>query len=85
MLPKRRVLDLLQVISSQSCKCPAHGNPGVTTRHELRNVQSTVANATPTKEYAFEACIFKIKKSLIVYETNFDINQIIVNYKEHFN
>ncbi|CAK9801617.1 Probable hydroxyacid-oxoacid transhydrogenase, mitochondrial [Anthophora quadrimaculata] len=57
MLPKKRVLDLLQVISSQLCKCPAHGNLGTTTRHELRKVQSTVANVTPTKEYAFEmAC-----------------------------
>ncbi|CAK9810990.1 Probable hydroxyacid-oxoacid transhydrogenase, mitochondrial [Anthophora plagiata] len=57
MLPKKRVLDLLQVISSQLCKCPAHGNLGITTRHELRKVQSTVANVTPTKEYAFEmAC-----------------------------
>ncbi|KAG7205519.1 hypothetical protein KM043_007499 [Ampulex compressa] len=58
MLPRRRVVDLLQVISSQSCRCPAHGNPGVTsTVHEHGKARSTVANATPSKEYAFEmAC-----------------------------
>ncbi|XP_061936489.1 probable hydroxyacid-oxoacid transhydrogenase, mitochondrial [Apis cerana] len=53
MLSKKRILDLLQVISSQSCKCPAHANPRGTL-YELKKVQSTVANATLTKEYAFE-------------------------------
>lgn len=57
MLPKRRVIELLRVISSQSCKCPAHGNPETTSAHELRKARSTVANATSSKEYAFEmAC-----------------------------
>lgn len=42
------------------CKCPAHGNPGGTTMYELRKARSTVANAIPAKEYAFEVCIFKI-------------------------
>lgn len=56
MLPRRRILDLLQVISSQSCRCPAHGNPG-STIHEHGKARSTMANATPSKEYAFEmAC-----------------------------
>lgn len=57
MLPRRRVIDLLQVISSQSCRCPAHGNPGATnvTKHGI--ARSTMANVTPNKEYAFEmAC-----------------------------
>lgn len=50
MLPRRRVVELLQVISSQSCRCPAHGNPG-------GHARSTTANPTPSKEYAFEmAC-----------------------------
>ncbi|XP_031830664.2 putative hydroxyacid-oxoacid transhydrogenase, mitochondrial isoform X1 [Nomia melanderi] len=57
MYPRRRVVELLQVISSQSCKCPAHAHVEGTTRHELARVRSTVANATPQKEYAFEmAC-----------------------------
>ncbi|XP_053978429.1 probable hydroxyacid-oxoacid transhydrogenase, mitochondrial isoform X1 [Hylaeus volcanicus] len=57
MFPRRRVVELLQVISSQSCKCPAHGNLDGTTRHELGKARSTAANATPSKEYAFEmAC-----------------------------
>ena len=57
MISKKRVINLLQVISSQSCKCPAHGNPGDTTIHELRKARSTIANAIPAKEYAFEmAC-----------------------------
>ncbi|XP_017758430.1 PREDICTED: probable hydroxyacid-oxoacid transhydrogenase, mitochondrial [Eufriesea mexicana] len=57
MIPRRRTLDLLQIISSQSCKCPAHGNPGSTNIHELRKARSTMANTMPTKEYAFEmAC-----------------------------
>ncbi|KAK9310618.1 hypothetical protein QLX08_000160 [Tetragonisca angustula] len=56
-ISKKRILDLLQVISLQSCKCPAHANPGGTTLHELRKARSTVANAVPAKEYAFEmAC-----------------------------
>ncbi|XP_076639066.1 putative hydroxyacid-oxoacid transhydrogenase, mitochondrial isoform X1 [Colletes latitarsis] len=57
MFPRKRVVELLQVISAQSCKCPAHGNLEGTTSHELGKARSTVANATPTKEYAFEmAC-----------------------------
>ncbi|XP_043269693.1 probable hydroxyacid-oxoacid transhydrogenase, mitochondrial [Venturia canescens] len=49
MLPRRRALDLLQVISSQSCRCPAHGNPGAS--------NSTTTTSTPSNEYAFEmAC-----------------------------
>ncbi|XP_076752798.1 putative hydroxyacid-oxoacid transhydrogenase, mitochondrial [Xylocopa sonorina] len=57
MVPRRHVLDLLHAISSQSCKCPAHANPGGTTMHELRKARSTVANAVSPKEYAFEmAC-----------------------------
>ncbi|XP_076686424.1 putative hydroxyacid-oxoacid transhydrogenase, mitochondrial [Andrena cerasifolii] len=57
MVPRRRVIELLQVISSQSCKCPAHGNLGGTHVHELGKARSTVANATSSKEYAFEmAC-----------------------------
>ncbi|XP_024223007.1 probable hydroxyacid-oxoacid transhydrogenase, mitochondrial isoform X2 [Bombus impatiens] len=57
MISKKRIIDLLRVISSQSCKCPAHGNPGGTTMYELRKARSTVANAIPAKEYAFEmAC-----------------------------
>ncbi|XP_012340593.1 probable hydroxyacid-oxoacid transhydrogenase, mitochondrial isoform X2 [Apis florea] len=57
MLSKRRILDLLQVISSQSCKCPFYANPGNTTIfifYELKKNQSTVTNAILTKEYAFE-------------------------------
>ncbi|XP_015430597.1 PREDICTED: hydroxyacid-oxoacid transhydrogenase, mitochondrial isoform X2 [Dufourea novaeangliae] len=55
MYPRRRVVKLLQVISS--CRCPAHGNLEGTTRHELAKARSTVANAIPQKEYAFEmAC-----------------------------
>ncbi|XP_020299954.1 probable hydroxyacid-oxoacid transhydrogenase, mitochondrial [Pseudomyrmex gracilis] len=57
MLPRRRVIDLLQVISSQSCRCPAHGNPGVIGVHEHGKARSTAANVTLNKEYAFEmAC-----------------------------
>ncbi|XP_060819391.1 probable hydroxyacid-oxoacid transhydrogenase, mitochondrial [Bombus pascuorum] len=57
MISKKRIIDLLRIISFQSCKCPAHGNPGGTTIHELRKARSTVANAIPAKEYAFEmAC-----------------------------
>ncbi|CAL7943821.1 unnamed protein product [Xylocopa violacea] len=57
MVSRRHVLDLLHVISSQSCKCPAHANLGGTTMHELRKARNTVANAVSPKEYAFEmAC-----------------------------
>ncbi|XP_029661920.1 probable hydroxyacid-oxoacid transhydrogenase, mitochondrial [Formica exsecta] len=54
MLPRRRVIDLLQVISTQSCRCPAHGNPGVTSVWEHGKTWSTATNITPNKEYAFE-------------------------------
>ncbi|XP_063995976.1 probable hydroxyacid-oxoacid transhydrogenase, mitochondrial [Diachasmimorpha longicaudata] len=50
MYPRKRVIDLLQVISSQSCKCPAHANPDFA-------AMSDVSNNVPSKEYAFEmAC-----------------------------
>ncbi|KAK0090053.1 hypothetical protein PV325_003866 [Microctonus aethiopoides] len=51
MLSRNRVIDLLQIISSQSCRCPAHGNPG----HGIRTPnQKTSSNASTLKEYAFE-------------------------------
>ncbi|KAI4493747.1 hypothetical protein M0804_001923 [Polistes exclamans] len=58
MLPRRRVVELLQVISSQSCRCPAHGNPGgIAPIIEHGKTRSTTANTNPSKEYAFEmAC-----------------------------
>ncbi|XP_043501022.1 probable hydroxyacid-oxoacid transhydrogenase, mitochondrial isoform X2 [Polistes fuscatus] len=58
MLPRRRVVELLQVISSQSCRCPAHGNPGgIAPIIEHGKTRSTTANTIPSKEYAFEmAC-----------------------------
>lgn len=57
MLPRRRVVDLLQVISSQSCKCPAHGNPGGNGIANHGKTGRTNSTTPPTKEYAFEmAC-----------------------------
>ncbi|XP_051156123.1 probable hydroxyacid-oxoacid transhydrogenase, mitochondrial [Leptopilina boulardi] len=57
MLPRRRVVDLLQIISSQSCKCPAHGNPGGNGIINHGKTRSTTSTTVPTKEYAFEmAC-----------------------------
>ncbi|XP_076303331.1 putative hydroxyacid-oxoacid transhydrogenase, mitochondrial isoform X1 [Lasioglossum baleicum] len=57
MYSRKRVVELLQVISSQSCKCPAHAHVEGTTRHDLAKARSTAANAVPQKEYAFEmAC-----------------------------
>lgn len=61
MTPRRKVLDLLQVISSASCKCPAHAHPatsyGVSNMLDLRSHASSTPDAKPSKEYAFEmAC-----------------------------
>lgn len=57
MLPRRRVVDLLQIISSQSCKCPAHGNPGGNGLINQGKTRSTTATTVPGKDYAFEmAC-----------------------------
>lgn len=57
MLPRRRVVDLLQIISSQSCKCPAHGNPGGNGIINHGKTRSTAATTAPSKDYAFEmAC-----------------------------
>ncbi|XP_043473561.1 probable hydroxyacid-oxoacid transhydrogenase, mitochondrial [Leptopilina heterotoma] len=57
MLPRRRAVDLLQIISSQSCKCPAHGNPGGNGIINHGKTRSTAATTAPTKDYAFEmAC-----------------------------
>ncbi|RZC42836.1 hydroxyacid-oxoacid transhydrogenase, mitochondrial, partial [Asbolus verrucosus] len=44
---RKKVLDLLHIISSNSCKCPAHSNIGVVN-------SSSLPNALPSKEYAFE-------------------------------
>ncbi|XP_033325683.2 putative hydroxyacid-oxoacid transhydrogenase, mitochondrial isoform X1 [Megalopta genalis] len=57
MYPRRRVVELLQVISSQSCRCPAHAQVEGMTRHDLAKARSTAAHSAPQKEYAFEmAC-----------------------------
>ncbi|XP_067010413.2 probable hydroxyacid-oxoacid transhydrogenase, mitochondrial [Anabrus simplex] len=58
MVPRRKVLDLLQVISSASCKCPAHANPGSGYGAlDHRSHGSTLQNAKPSTDYAFEmAC-----------------------------
>lgn len=57
MYTRKRVVDLLQIISSQSCKCPAHGNPGSTIIHNHEKFNYSLLNNSPTKEYAFEmAC-----------------------------
>ncbi|EFA10918.1 probable hydroxyacid-oxoacid transhydrogenase, mitochondrial isoform X1 [Tribolium castaneum] len=47
MASRKNVLNLLQLVTSNSCKCPAHSNVGLV--HS-----STVPNALPSKEYAFE-------------------------------
>ncbi|XP_044257369.1 probable hydroxyacid-oxoacid transhydrogenase, mitochondrial [Tribolium madens] len=47
MASRKNVLNLLQLVTSNSCKCPAHSHVGLV--HS-----STVPNALPSKEYAFE-------------------------------
>ncbi|XP_057327372.1 probable hydroxyacid-oxoacid transhydrogenase, mitochondrial [Microplitis mediator] len=55
MLPRRRVIDLLHVISQ--CRCPAHGNPGSLTSINQNTFLSIAAANANSKEYAFEmAC-----------------------------
>ncbi|XP_066600883.1 probable hydroxyacid-oxoacid transhydrogenase, mitochondrial [Prorops nasuta] len=55
MLSKKRIIELLQTVSFQSCRCPAHGNPTTLTTLDYAKARSTAsADETPTKEYAFE-------------------------------
>ncbi|KAJ9591637.1 hypothetical protein L9F63_001851, partial [Diploptera punctata] len=57
MIARRKVLDLMHVISNASCKCPAHANPGVTHILDGRSHASSIPDAKPSKDYAFEmAC-----------------------------
>ncbi|XP_034947928.1 probable hydroxyacid-oxoacid transhydrogenase, mitochondrial [Chelonus insularis] len=57
MLPRRRVINLLQVMLSQSCRCPAHGNAGSVALNNSSKLSSTSLDVATTKEYAFEmAC-----------------------------
>uniref|UniRef100_A0A1B6DFC3 hydroxyacid-oxoacid transhydrogenase n=1 Tax=Clastoptera arizonana TaxID=38151 RepID=A0A1B6DFC3_9HEMI len=54
MLPRRRVIDVLQVISNASCKCPAHSQ---TSPVKFLKSSSSQSSPVPPKEYAFEmAC-----------------------------
>lgn len=56
MIQRRRVIDLLYTISNASCKCPAHAHPGTASAFDTKTL-SSVQNATPSKDYAFEmAC-----------------------------
>nr|XP_050851786.1 probable hydroxyacid-oxoacid transhydrogenase, mitochondrial isoform X1 [Vespula vulgaris]XP_050851788.1 probable hydroxyacid-oxoacid transhydrogenase, mitochondrial isoform X1 [Vespula vulgaris] len=78
MLPRRRVLELLQVISSQSCRCPAHGNPGgITSTIEQGKARSTTANSVPSKEYAFEMACSTIRYGIgVTRELGHDIQNL---------
>ncbi|XP_012215053.2 probable hydroxyacid-oxoacid transhydrogenase, mitochondrial [Linepithema humile] len=77
MLPRRRVIDLLQVISSQSCRCPAHGNPGATNVQKHGIARSTAANVTPNKEYAFEMACSTIRYGIgVTRELGMDIQNM---------
>ncbi|XP_029040005.1 probable hydroxyacid-oxoacid transhydrogenase, mitochondrial [Osmia bicornis bicornis] len=77
MAPRKHILDLLQTIYSQSCKCPAHGNPGGTTMHELTKACSTLTNATPTKEYAFEMACSTVRYGVgVTKELGMDMQNI---------
>ncbi|XP_015510345.1 probable hydroxyacid-oxoacid transhydrogenase, mitochondrial [Neodiprion lecontei] len=78
MLRRRRVVDLLQVISSQSCKCPAHANPGgYGVQHNLGSLQSTTSNTAPSKEYAFEMACSTIRYGLgVTRELGMDMQNL---------
>ncbi|XP_011147035.1 probable hydroxyacid-oxoacid transhydrogenase, mitochondrial [Harpegnathos saltator] len=77
MLPRRRVIDLLQVISSQSCRCPAHGNPGATGVREHGKARSTAANVAAGKEYAFEMACSTVRYGVgVTRELGMDIQNM---------
>ncbi|XP_011639925.1 LOW QUALITY PROTEIN: probable hydroxyacid-oxoacid transhydrogenase, mitochondrial [Pogonomyrmex barbatus] len=77
MLPRRRVIDLLQVISSQSCKCPAHGNPGATSVQEHGKSRSTATNVAADKEYAFEMACSTVRYGIgVTRELGMDIQNL---------
>ncbi|XP_011707387.1 PREDICTED: probable hydroxyacid-oxoacid transhydrogenase, mitochondrial isoform X1 [Wasmannia auropunctata] len=77
MLPRRRVIDLLQVISSQSCRCPAHGNPGATSVRDHGKARSTAANVTTDKEYAFEMACSTVRYGVgVTRELGMDIQNL---------
>jgi len=72
MLPRRRVMDLLNVISKSSCKCPAHAQtaPG--------SFSHTTSHATPSKEYAFEMACSTIRYGVGVTQ---EVGMDFVNMK----
>ncbi|XP_019867368.1 probable hydroxyacid-oxoacid transhydrogenase, mitochondrial [Aethina tumida] len=71
MVARKRVLDLLQVITSNSCKCPAHSHGSV-------SHSSSLPNALPSKEYAFEMASSTVRYGKGVTR---EIGQDMVNFK----
>ncbi|XP_012274945.1 hydroxyacid-oxoacid transhydrogenase, mitochondrial [Orussus abietinus] len=77
MLPRNRVVDLLRVISSQSCKCPAHGNPGINSNHVHGRVNVTTASPSTSKDYAFEMACSTIRYGIgVTKELGMDLNNM---------
>lgn len=55
MVPRRRVLDLIQAISAAACKCPAHSHAGPVV--VMGRNSGSCETALPPTDYAFEmAC-----------------------------
>uniref|UniRef100_A0A1B6M259 Probable hydroxyacid-oxoacid transhydrogenase, mitochondrial n=1 Tax=Graphocephala atropunctata TaxID=36148 RepID=A0A1B6M259_9HEMI len=74
MLPRRRIVDLINVISSASNKCPAHshtGPCGFTHSH-------STANTPDSKEYAFEMACSTIRYGVGVTQ---EVGMDFVNMK----
>ncbi|XP_065224978.1 probable hydroxyacid-oxoacid transhydrogenase, mitochondrial [Planococcus citri] len=62
---RSRVLNLMEVVSSASCRCPAHSSPG-SLRSTLTKGYTSTLNSSTDKEYAFEMACSTIRYGLDV-------------------
>lgn len=77
MVPRRRIVDLLQTIANASCKCPAHSQTGPINFLGPKQSSSQTA-ATRSKEYAFEMACSTIRYGPGVTE---EVGMDMVNMK----
>lgn len=72
-MSRRRVYDLMQTISSASCRCPSHSHAA----SNFTMKSSTAVNQAPSKEYAFEMACSTVRYGLgVTQEIGMDLANI---------